>query len=331
MRSLAKLALEEYGIERAELKFINYSGNGLYQVNVHEDNPDSCVPSGRYSLRLHQPNYMKPEYISSEMEWLTALNDDGIDVPKSFRNITGEWITIADGGYEVPQARKCTLISWVDGRFVKTPRPTHFRSLGRMVGVIHDQSVHWRKPKNFKRPHWDWEGLFGDGFNYGFIASEARNAIPKKHQEAFRKTLSRVEEVQNQLGKGKKVYGLMHADLAISDNMVYRGGQPRLFDFDDCGFAYWAVDLGVLLAHYMLDFDKPSSKMREELIEGYKETSPLPESNLEYVDLFIAARLAQLMVFYQGPILTRPELQDQGGKMIDDCAKQLNKVIKHIP
>jgi Ser/Thr protein kinase RdoA (MazF antagonist) len=200
-----------------------------------------------------------------------------------------------------------------------------------MVGVIHDQSVHWRKPKNFKRPHWDWEGLFGDGFNYGFIASEARNAIPKKHQEAFRKTLSRVEEVQNQLGKGKKVYGLMHADLAISDNMVYRGGQPRLFDFDDCGFAYWAVDLGVLLAHYMLDFDKPSSKMREELIEGYKETSPLPESNLEYVDLFIAARLAQLMVFYQGPILTRPELQDQGGKMIDDCAKQLNKVIKHIP
>jgi Ser/Thr protein kinase RdoA (MazF antagonist) len=270
------------------------------------------------------------KYITSEMEWLSALNEEGIDVPRPFRNQDGEWITTADGGYDVPQARDCTLITWVDGRFMNNPRPKHFKSLGRVVGRIHDQSVHWTRPKGFKRPHWDWDGLYGDGFSYGSPAKDAREAIPKKHQEMFQKTLNHVEEVQNQLGKGKKVYGLMHADLAINDNMVFRAGKARPFDFDDCGFGYWAFDFGVLLAHYMIDFGSPTAKMREALIEGYLETSPLPESNLDYIDLFIAARLTQLMFFYQASSLANPAYATEAREEIDSCAKCLKSVVRTI-
>ncbi len=330
LRSLAKLALENYGLEEPELKFITYSGNGLYQVTVPSSRKESIIPPGRYTLRLHQPNYMNTKYINSEMEWLLALNEAGIDVPRPFKNQEGNWITKTDGGYEPPQERNCTLISWVDGRFVKNPRPMHFKTLGQIIGKIHDQSVHWKRPDGFKRPHWNWDGLYGDGFDYGVPAEEARNAIPKKHQEIFQKTLNLVEDTQNQLGKGKNVYGLMHADLAISDNMVFRGGEPRIFDFDDCGFAYWAFDLGVLLAHYMLDFDKQLSMMREALIEGYQETSPLPESNLEFIDLFIAARLAQLMFFYQGAALLHPEHSADAGQEINSSAKLLKQVLKRL-
>ncbi|MHA1906921.1 MAG: phosphotransferase enzyme family protein [Candidatus Thorarchaeota archaeon] len=330
LRSLAKVALEKYGLEGSELRFINYSGNGLYQVKVPSDRMNSDIPPGRYTLRLHQPDYMNTKYISSEMDWLSALNEAGIDVPRPFKNIEGQWIASADGEYDVPQARNCTLISWVDGRFVKKPRPMHFKSLGRLVGRMHDQSVHWKKPNGFRRPHWDWDGLYGEGFSYGAPAKDARDSIPKNHQAIFNDTLKRVQETSNQLGKGKKVYGLMHADLAISDNMVFQAGEARPFDFDDCGFGYWVFDLGVLLAHYMLDFDNPLPKMREALIEGYLQTSSLPESNLEFLDLFIAARLAQLMFFYQASALANPGNTEEANVEINNCAKLLNYVLKGI-
>ena len=330
LRSLAKRALENYGLEEAKLSFINYSGNGLYQVIVPNRQTESTIPPGRYALRLHQPDYMNTKYIFSEMEWLSALNEEDIDVPKPFRNLEVDWITTADVGFEVPQQRNCTLISWVEGRLLKNPRSKHFKSLGRVIGRIHGQSMNWKKPKGFKRPHWDWEGLYGDGFDYGVPAKDAREAIPKKHQSIFNETLKLVQEASDQMGKGKSVYGLIHADLAISDNMVFRAGEARPFDFDDCGFGYWMFDLGVLLAHYILDFGTSLSGMQEILIEGYQETSPLPESNLEYLELFIAARLAQLMFFYQGGAVQHPHHRDESIREVNNCAKYLKRILKKL-
>ena len=211
LRNIAKRALENYGLEMAELKFKSYSGNGLYQVVVSASRESEFdIPHGRYALRLHQPGYMKPEYIRSELEWLSALCEAGFDVPNPFRTADGDWLTVADGDYDVPGERNCTLLSWVEGRILeKSLRPRHFRSLGEIAGKLQEQSMLWKKPKNFMRPHWDWEGLFGDGFEYGFVAQDAREAIPKKHQQVFKDVLERVEEASQQLGKGKHSFGLI--------------------------------------------------------------------------------------------------------------------------
>ncbi len=202
IRKLALKALKEYGLEGANLKFINYSGNGLYQITITESMSDISLYPGRYALRLHQPDYMKPEYITSELEWLAALTEAGIDVPRPFRNLDGEWITSIEGEHSVPGKRNCTLISWTEGRILnKRFLPKHFRSLGRVTGRMHEQSMTWKKPKGFKRPHWDWEGLFGDGFDYGVPGQDARNAIPENHKATFNEVLKRVREASEQMGK----------------------------------------------------------------------------------------------------------------------------------
>jgi Ser/Thr protein kinase RdoA (MazF antagonist) len=329
LRNLAKKALEKYGLERAELRFKSYSGNGLYQVIIPSSRKSEFpVPPGRYALRLHQFGYMKPEYIRSELEWLSALCETGIEVPRPIRNEDGDWLTTAESGYDVPRQRNCTLLSWVEGRFLeKGLRPKHFESLGKVTGRMHEQSMLWKKPKGFKRPHWDWEGLFGDGFDYGFVAQDAREAIPKKHQQVFKDILKRVEVASEQLGRGKRVYGLIHADLG---NTVFHAGQARPFDFDDCGFGYWMFDLGVVLAHYMLESNGTSPKMRDALIKGYRETNILPESNLEYIDLFTAARFAQLMFFYQGMVLRFPQYRDESMREINHSARHLKRILKKM-
>jgi len=292
LRKLAKIALESYGLESKSLKFITNSGNGLYQVSVQEnDSSPNYIEPGRYTLRLHQHGYMKPEYIASEMEWLSALSKEGISVPKPIRNLNGDWLSVADGNYDVPAKR-------------------------------------WKKPKGFARPHWDWEGLFGEGFDYGFSASEARKAIPKEHQSAFNDVLDQVTDFSKSHGKGKKVYGLIHADLGVMDNASYFEGEIHPFDFDDCGFGYWIFDLGVVLAHYMLDSNVKINTMRNALIAGYEESSMLALDTLEYLDLFIKARLAQLMFFYQGHAVRDPVHLEQALGEINSCAKVLKHILK---
>ena len=329
LRNLAKIALESYGLESKSLKFITYSGNGLYRISVHEDDPSvERIDPGRYTLRLHQHEYMKSEYITSEMEWLSALHQDGIPVPKPVRNLNGDWLTVADGNYDVPAKRNCTLVGWSEGRLLnKSVRSEHFRSLGRVIGRMHEQSVKWKRPKGFTRPHWDWEGLFGDGFDYGFSATEARKVIPNEHQKVFNEVLGRVTQFSEEHGKGKKVYGLIHADLDVMSNASYFGGEIHPFDFDDCGFGYWIFDLGVVLAHHMLDTNDRIDEKRAALIAGYEETSKLALDTLEYLDLFIVARLAQLMFFYQGHAVRDPANLEQSLEEVNSCAKILKKII----
>jgi len=330
LRKLAVKALARYGLEGAKLKFIYYSGNGLYQVRVQPTSKvnDRFTP-GKYTLRLHQPDYMRPEHISSELDWLSALHESGIGVPEPFRNLEGNWLSVVESDYDIPRSRNCTLLRWIDGRLLKkTIRPHHFKALGRVTGRMQNQARGWKIPRAFSRRHWDWEGLFGDGAEYGVPARDVHAAIPQEHKNAFNETLNRIQEASEQLGKRKNVYGLIHADLGVDSNVLFRAGEAIPIDFDDCGFGYWIFDLGVILAHYISDWNDISPKMRNALIEGYLETSTLSELNLEYLDLFIAARFAQLMYFYHGAGMLHPPHREEARREVDTYGKELKRILK---
>ena len=195
---------------------------------------------------------------------------------------------------------------------------------------MHEQSRRWKRPKGFTRPHWDWEGLYGDGFSYGVPATDAREAIPKTHQVAFKDVLNRVHESCEQMGKSRSIYGLIHADLGLTDNVAFQAGEARPFDFDDCGFGYWVFDFGVALGQYFIDTNDLSSIMRDALILGYQETSDVEGIGIEYLNLFMAARIAQLIFFYQASGLAHPEHLDEARREINDLAMYLKRILKTI-
>ena len=322
------MALTEYGLEGSKLKFITYSGNGLYQVSV---SPGGPIEPGKYTLRLHQPDYMKPRFIESEMEWLEALHQDEIPVPIPVRNLNDEWLTIADGGYDIPQTRKCTLIGWTKGRILGDKvQHKHFRSLGRVIGRMHEQARKWKRPKDFARPHWDWEGLYGEGFSYGTPAADARVAIPTKHQDVFNDVLDRVRELMDQLGKKSDVYGLIHADLGLADNVAFHSGEARPFDFDDCGFGYWVFDFAITLSEHFIDTGDRSQATKDALFSGYEETSSLEGIGIEHLDLFMAARFAQFMFFYQASGMAIPQHLEEAKQGVNEHAKYLKKILKGL-
>jgi len=265
------------------------------------------------------------------MEWLSALKEEGIAVPKPYRNQNGDWVTCVDGGYEVPQKRVCTLLEWVDGRNIGTKgKAHHFKSLGRVMGMMHEQAKRWKIPKGFTRPHWDWEGLYGEGFSYGVPAADARAAIPMKYQPIFNETLKRVREVSEQLGKEKDVYGLIHADLGLADNVMFNRGEAKPFDFDDCGFGYWVFDYAIPLVDYFIDVSQDTKSWERALRSGYEETSSLDDIGIEFLDLFIAARFAQFMFFFQASGLAHPQLMDDAKAEVEKHAKYLKYILKRL-
>jgi Ser/Thr protein kinase RdoA (MazF antagonist) len=198
------------------------------------------------------------------------------------------------------------------------------------MGKLHEHSKRWKLPKGFERPHWDWEGLYGEGFSYGAPAADARDEIAKRHQPAFKETLKRVEEVSKQLGKGKDVYGLIHADLGLADNVLFKAGEAKPFDFDDCGFGYWMFDFAIPLVEYFIDVGQNLQIWLEALKSGYEETSTLEGVGFEYLDLFMAARFAQFMFFYQASGLANPQHMEECRKGVDEHAKYLKLILKKL-
>jgi len=87
-RKLAKNALRVYGLENAELKFLQYGENVIYRVDCpnvprFSRNNSPYLPD-RYLLRLHA--WDEPDYIKSEMTWLDALaNKANLPVPAPLR------------------------------------------------------------------------------------------------------------------------------------------------------------------------------------------------------------------------------------------------------
>ena len=304
LRELATAALDAYGLTGARLTFQQYSANVVFRVDApghvpFRDEQSLYVPN-RYALRVLAISDL--DTIASELTWLAALRREAdLPVPEPVPTLDGRlFITVRTSG--VPHGRVVSLLRWVDGRHLATcMQPDHARALGRLVAQLHCFSAGWKLPEGFTRFHWDWDGQFGErelGDTAGLIAS-----IPVGFQAPFHAVSQQVREVMDSFGKGPDAYGLVHADLYL-ENVLFHAGQPRLIDFEDCGFSYWMCDLGVFLSQWPWTDEFP--RVRDAFLAGYGQVRTLPEVQLKHLDLFMAAQYAQLVLWASAFIRNDP-------------------------
>jgi Ser/Thr protein kinase RdoA (MazF antagonist) len=296
MRKLAEAALQRYGLSNATLTFQHYEGNVIFRVDVPGDDSSSkyetFVPN-RYNMRILSMN--DPEATVGELTWLAALcKGTGLPVPEPVPTLDGKlFTTVMTPG--VPQGRLVSMMRWVDGQQLseKSLRSHHVRSWGKMVGQLHTFAVGWTPPKGYKRFQWDWEGILGNGFLCTPV-DELVARMPQKYQKPFEIVSSETRKAMDALGKGPEAYGIVHIDMYL-ENVLFKGGEARLIDFEDCGFGYYAYDLGIILSQW---FGKPEMDwFREVFFEGYAETNSLAAEQYEYIDLFIATRFADFTLW----------------------------------
>jgi Ser/Thr protein kinase RdoA (MazF antagonist) len=89
-------------------------------------------------------------------------------------------------------------------------------------------------------------------------------------------------------------------------------------------------DLAITLTEHFLDTNDRSKTTRNALTSGYEETSSLDGIGLEYLDLFMVARLAQFMFFYQASGMAHPQHMEESKQGVNEHAKYLKKVLKDL-
>jgi Ser/Thr protein kinase RdoA (MazF antagonist) len=294
MRQLAHVALDTYGLAGVRFKLLRQAGNTLYRVYAPgaalEGEGSELYEPGQYMLRIHEPGYQAAAAIELELAWLSAMcRDASLPVPQPVPALDDRLLLqISSPG--IPGERNVSLLRWLKGRFIPNGiRGCHYRAQGRLMAQLHEFSARWQTPAGLTKRRWDWDGLFRDVEGAGMPGSQAWDLVPRRYHAAFEVVTQRARAVMNAWGQGSDVYGLIHADLGVDANLLFWGSPPqaRAIDFDDSGFGYWMYDLAVSLEHCR--DDAAYAEYRDALLEGYVEVRSLPNSQLEQLELFMAA------------------------------------------
>lgn len=284
--TIARSALADFALdEGSQLTFIKQRENTVFRVTS---------PQGRFALRIARPGYRTDAEIESEIEYVQALQEHGIDVPRyrlmrdgrafAVREVDGlrfpvvvqEWL---DDGAPMEDIARA-----FDGTSTLTPED--FAAVGALAAQMHEAATAIGRPAGFDRPAWDAEGLVGERALWGDPGAL------REHSDDDLRVLREAAESLTRLldgaGTDPGVFGVLHADFTPENIMRRSDGSLTLIDFDDFGEGWHAFDLATTI--FFFQFHPRHAEYRRALEEGYAGACRSPARTLELLDPLIVAR-----------------------------------------
>ncbi|HSM54695.1 MAG TPA: phosphotransferase [Candidatus Sulfomarinibacteraceae bacterium] len=314
LRQLAENALEQYAVEVTDLAPLVHLENTTFRIaNSVQD----------FVLRINRPDHRTRAEIESETMWLAAIHrDTDLVVPEPVANEKGEFVTRA-GANGVPEARNCVLFKWVDGQFYrKRLSPVALRRIGRLTALLHEHAIHYEPPPGFTRHNVQWgtedePGEMARLMEKGLSGGAA--IIEPQDLATFTLARYHLRETMAAVDRGKQEFGLIHADLHHG-NCLFKGGEARAIDFDDCGWGHFVYDLAV--TQWYLQARPDFAELCKAQLSGYQEIRPLDREQLALIPTYRAARTL-LMASYMAGRHDNPELRERAPQFIASCAMAL--------
>ena len=277
---LAATALPIFGLsEKSNLELIKYRENAVFSSS-------DPLTSEQHVIRVHRPGYQTEQTIQSELQWMDALREAGVNTPAAVSGIDGNSVQIVsvDG---VPEPRHCSVMKWIEGRSMDEDNPIEaYNLLGKVSAQFHHHAKTWNRPKGFKRQSWDEDGMFGDNPLWGHFKD--LEALSPDQLDLMYRARGVVQKRLENYGKGPDRYGLIHADL-MAENILLHKGKPYVVDFDDSGFGWFMYDLATLLAINIPD-EEEAQQAKTAWVEGYRSVESLSNEVLRELPTFIMCR-----------------------------------------
>lgn len=299
LEAAAADALRHWERAGAELSLIKHRENAVFEVTFGGE---------RSALRLHRYGYHSDAALRSEAQWMEALREAGIAVPRVIPTASGEpFVSYPIEG--LPGPLQVDLFEWIEGEqlgSVEEGIGDHanvketYHAIGTLAGRLHNQSSGWSLPAGFERHAWDEEGLAGERPFWGrFWDVEAAD---KEQRTILVRGRERVFADLSALAKTSDVYSMIHADF-VQENVLVDDGEPRLIDFDDAGFGWHLFELATSL--YFIQDEAFYEEAKSGLLAGYRSERSLSDEQLSRLPLFMLAR----GFTYVGWVHTRSETE----------------------
>ena len=294
----AREAAKAFPVDDPRLTLVTVSENVTFRLT------DGCTGED-WVLRLHRPGYHSETELEAERIWTSALRAAGLAAP--------EPLAARDGRAFVPQAvagtgevRLVGVTRWIEGEvlddFLASPdrageRPLWFHRLGALVARTHLQSEAWTPPPGFARTRLDADGLMGPAPRWGPFWDHA--ALTAEDRELVLAARKIVHGRLSDLPQEPAVFGMIHADLHPG-NLLVRGDDLAIIDFDDAAFGWRMYDIAVALTHQQASPD--FAEVRDAFLAGYRQVRDLPETEAAQLPLFLLVRsLVQLGWLHERP------------------------------
>ncbi|MEM7439652.1 MAG: phosphotransferase [Pseudomonadota bacterium] len=300
--TLADRALARWNLTRPAMTLAAHRENKVYRVEAVE---------GTFALRHHRSGYRTDAQVRSELQWMAALENGGLSVPRPMPSIDDALLESVDGA-------QFDMLTWLPGVPLGTSdtpldqpdRLGCFHRMGQTLARLHKISDEWTPPQDFDRPDWGVDGLLGEDPLWGrFWESPALTQSQRDILVSFR------AKARDALSATQDI-GLIHADM-LRENVLVDGDTIRLIDFDDSAFGYRAFDVVTALIKNTSEPDYPD--LKDALLDGYQSMRALDTSQLA---LFEAIRLCT----YIGWIVTRTDLPDHADRTSANIARAMPAV-----
>ena len=285
LREVAEMALDAYPLQMISIEPLRYALNAEFSVQAYlqgkQDKPH------QFMLRVNAPGFHSKAEISSEMDWLAALQrETDLKVPYPLRTTAGGWVSTVNLA-PVGEPRQCVLFRTLPGETSEMEAtPEHMLFIGAIIAKLHKHSASFDPPSGFSRKHWDLEGLKGGMLDVS--AEQAFGTLRSKERAVVNAAEKVIANSMAQLGVNDQVYGLIHGDLHMG-SFQYHNGQPQILDFDTCGYGYYIYDLSVTLEDLLHRDD--FSSLKAALLQGYQTERQLSDEEEHLMMHFVAGRL----------------------------------------
>lgn len=189
-----------------------------------------------FILRLSHSLRRTPELIYGEVDWINYLAAGGAGVARAVASPRGELVEPIDdaaGGQFLATAfvKAQGMSPWDRGW-----TPQIYEAYGRLIGRTHALTKDYAPVRpEWRRPEWD-----DPVFDYVAMYLPAGETVALAR---YREALARVKG----LPRGRENYGLTHQDAHGGNLFADDEGRLTLFDFDDCGYHYFANDIAMCL------------------------------------------------------------------------------------
>lgn len=278
--SAAREALSRWGLTGASLRPIALRSNAIFAAETSRT---------RYILRVNWPERKSLAFVRSEAAWTSDLHRRGLPVTYALR--PPESVRIDDSPEMI-----CTLIAFLDGEQITGPHftPDHAAATGRLMAQLHTAGQDFAPDAPFDRFRLDFDGLFGARSIYKF--DTGGHALLAPHRPILDAVTSRIADIFARLDSDGSAFGLIHGDLK-PDNMLFAApDQPRLLDFDDCGYGYFLYEFAPLLlftrGENPAQNDPRYRATKSAVWEGYTSICPLPDWQFGALETLVAGRFA---------------------------------------
>jgi Ser/Thr protein kinase RdoA (MazF antagonist) len=240
-----------------------WGGHVVRPLRLRENEVYEIAVAGRRAaLRLHRMGYQSAQAIRSELWWCAGLARAGLPVPAAIALPGGDLLAVLGSG------RMASVVAWVEGEPLGEAgvplaggiagQAGQHHTLGRLLAQVHAATDRLVLPDWFSRPKWDRDGLVGEAPFWGrFWEHPALTPA-----EAGLLGEARLWLADRLVGP----VGLVHADV-LRENVLVRGADLSLIDFDDSGFGFRLYDLGTVLSQNL--YEPGCAEIRAALCEGY--------------------------------------------------------------